>query len=155
MKADGKDIKIVHKSCASYLQSHRRHLHTSSHAGEARCTTQDCKPDHDGWFGIKGDHADTPIIDWIHGHWFKRADFGSSLVCWRSRRKNFEPLDTSVFVHSASRVSKSRIGHPALTLNDPPASLAISLTLPHAAHRNFGQKYTRRSVLCWLAQTGL
>jgi hypothetical protein len=85
----------------------------------------------------------------------KNPDVAKPLISWRSRRKDFEPLDTRVFVHSASRVSKSRIGHPALTLNDPPASLVISLTLPHAAHRNFGQKYTRLSVLYWLAQTGL
>jgi hypothetical protein len=56
-----------------------------------------------------------------------------------------------VFVHSANRVWKSRIGHPALTLNDPPASLAISLTLPHAAHRNFGKNIlASRCCAGWL-----
>jgi len=51
-------------------------------------------------------------------------------------------MGTGVFIHSAGRIPKSRIGHPALTLNDPPASLAISLTLPHAAHRNFAKIYS-------------
>jgi hypothetical protein len=62
----------------------------------------------------------------------RKTGFPISLLdCWRSRRKDFEPLDTGVFVHSASSVSKSRTGHPALALNDPPASVAVSLTLPH------------------------
>ena len=43
-----------------------------------------------------------------------------------------------VFVHSANRVWKSRIGHPALTL-------------PHAAHRNFGKNIlASRCCAGWL-----
>jgi hypothetical protein len=57
------------------------------------------------------------------------------LICWRSRRKDFEPLDTGVFVHSASSVSKSRTGHPALTLNYQRASLA-GIPNPAASEKN-------------------
>ena len=70
-----------------YLQSHSRHLHTSGHAGEARCTSQDCKADHGGWFRIKSDHADTPITDWTQTDPDSKGPiFVSLLDCWRPRR---------------------------------------------------------------------
>src|SRR5258708_13205535 len=70
-----------------YLQSRSRHLHTSGHAGEVRCTSRHCKADHGGWFRIKGDHADTPITDWTQTDPDSKGPvFVSLLDCWRPRR---------------------------------------------------------------------
>ena len=70
-----------------YFQSHSRHLHTSGHAGEARCPSQDCKADHGGGLRIKFDHADSPITDWtLMDPDSKGPVLVSSLDCWRPRR---------------------------------------------------------------------